>query len=87
MERFANAFRRLAERGELVVADSQLAATQFAFLVVGEPLDTAMFRGFARRRTRSELNALADAGVEVFLAAYGNEKETRRLPGPVNSTG
>lgn len=87
MELLANAFGRLAERGELVVADSRLAAIQFAFLVVGEPLDTATFRGLARRRTRQELNALADAGVEVFLAAYGNKNETRRLPGPVNSTG
>ena len=87
MELLANAFGRLAERGELAVDDSRLAATQFAFLIVGEPLDTAMFRGLTRRRTRHELNAVADAGVEVFLAAYGNEKESRRLPGPVNSTG
>jgi TetR/AcrR family transcriptional regulator, mexJK operon transcriptional repressor len=67
------AFSRLAERRELVIEDPRLAATQFAFLVIGEPLDTAMFRGVARRRTRSELHALADAGVEVFLAAYGKK--------------
>jgi TetR/AcrR family transcriptional repressor of mexJK operon len=64
---------RLAERGELVIEDPRVAATQFAFLVIGEPLDTAMFRGAGRRRTRSELHALADAGVEVFLAAYGRK--------------
>jgi TetR/AcrR family transcriptional regulator, mexJK operon transcriptional repressor len=67
----ASAFARLAERGKLVVDDPQVAATQFAFLVIGEPLDTSMFRGVGRRRSRRDLNALADAGVEVFLAAYG----------------
>ena len=66
----STAFARLAERGELVIKDPRVAATQFAFLVIGEPLDTAMFRGVGRRRTRRELHTLADAGVEVFLAAY-----------------
>jgi TetR/AcrR family transcriptional repressor of mexJK operon len=66
----STAFARLADRGELMIKDPGVAATQFAFLVIGEPLDTAMFRGVDRRRTRRELHALADAGVEVFLAAY-----------------
>jgi TetR/AcrR family transcriptional regulator, mexJK operon transcriptional repressor len=84
IEVLATAFDRLAERGELAIDDPRLAATQFAFLVVGEPLDTAMFRG-GRRRTRRELNELADAAVEVFLAAYGGTKETSRLRGSANS--
>jgi TetR/AcrR family transcriptional regulator, mexJK operon transcriptional repressor len=67
----AAVFTRLAERGKLAIDDPQVAATQFAFLVIGEPLDTAMFRGVRRGRSRRELNALADAGVDVFLAAYG----------------
>jgi TetR/AcrR family transcriptional regulator, mexJK operon transcriptional repressor len=66
----STAFARLADRGELMIKDPRVAATQFAFLVIGEPLDTAMFRGVDRRRTRRELHALADAGVEVFLAVY-----------------
>jgi TetR/AcrR family transcriptional regulator, mexJK operon transcriptional repressor len=66
----STAFARLADRGELMIKDPRVAATQFAFLVIGEPLDTAMFRGVDRRRTRRELHALADAGVDVFLAAY-----------------
>jgi TetR/AcrR family transcriptional regulator, mexJK operon transcriptional repressor len=66
----AVAFARLAERGELVIENPQVAATQFAFLVIGEPLDTAMFRGVGRSRSRRDLHALAVAGVEVFLAAY-----------------
>jgi TetR/AcrR family transcriptional repressor of mexJK operon len=78
------AFARLAERGELVIEDPRVAATQFAFLVVGEPLDTAMFRGVGRRRTR-QLHLLADAGVELFLAAYGRKNRTMRLRGRPNS--
>ncbi len=66
----STAFARLAERGELVIKDPRVAAAQFAFLIIGEPLDAAMFRGVGRRRPRRELHALADAGVEVFLAAY-----------------
>ena len=65
------AVARLAERGKLTIDDPQVAATHFAYLVIGEPLDTAMFRGAGRRRTRRERHALADAGVNVFLAAYG----------------
>jgi TetR/AcrR family transcriptional regulator, mexJK operon transcriptional repressor len=84
IEVLATALDRLAERGELTIDDPRVAAMQFAYLLVGEPLDTAMFRG-ARRRTRQELNALADAAVEVFLAAYGSTKESSRLRGPANS--
>ena len=76
---------QLAGRGELVIEDPLVAATQFAFLVVGEPLDTAMFCGVGHRRTRRELHALADAGAWVFLAAYGRNNETMRLRGGPNS--
>jgi TetR/AcrR family transcriptional regulator, mexJK operon transcriptional repressor len=71
IDALSTAFARLAERGELTIDDPLAAGTQFAFLVIGEPLDTAMFRGVGRRRTRRELHALADAGAKVFLAAYG----------------
>ena len=70
------AFARLA------MDDPRLAATQFAFLVVGEPLDTAMFRGAGRGRRTRELHALAEAGVEVFLAAYRKQSEFKRRRGP-----
>jgi TetR/AcrR family transcriptional repressor of mexJK operon len=82
----STAFAQLAERGELVIEDPRVAATQFAFLVVGEPLDTAVFRGIARRRTRRELHALADAGVKVFLAAY-RSPGTRPAPPAVTASG
>ena len=84
IDALSTAFARLAGRGELVIEDPRVAATQFAFLVIGEPLDTAMFRGVGRR-TRRQLHLLADAGVEVFLAAYGRKNEPRRLRGRSNS--
>jgi TetR/AcrR family transcriptional repressor of mexJK operon len=86
IEVLATAFDRLSERRELLVDDSLRAATQFAFLVVGEPLDTAMFRD-GRRRTRRELNSLADAAVKVFLDAYRRKKESswRDRPAKPNS--
>jgi TetR/AcrR family transcriptional repressor of mexJK operon len=79
IDALSNAFARLAARGELVIADPGAAATHFAFLIIGEPLDTAMFRGVGRRPTRRALHALADAGVEVFLAAYRSPR-TRAVP-------
>jgi TetR/AcrR family transcriptional repressor of mexJK operon len=81
IEVLATVFDRLSERRELLVDDPLLAAMQFASLVVGEPLDTAMFRG-GRRRTHRELNSLADAAVEVFVAAYRRKKESSRLHRP-----
>ena len=81
IEVLATVFDRLSERRELLVDDPLLAAMQFASLVVGEPLDTAMFRD-GRRRTHRELNSLADAAVEVFVAAYRRKKESSRLHRP-----
>jgi TetR/AcrR family transcriptional repressor of mexJK operon len=85
IEVLTTAVAHLAERGQLAIDDPRVAATHFAYLVIGEPLDTAMFRGAARRRTRRELHALADAGVNVFLAAYGRKAEAGQLPGRTNS--
>ena len=85
IETLATAFTRLTERGELDLDDPQVAAKQFAYLVVGEPLDTAMFRGASRRTTRRELHALADAGVAVFLAAYARKREIKRRRRSANS--
>jgi TetR/AcrR family transcriptional repressor of mexJK operon len=78
IETLAAAFARLAERGELMVDDPQIAASHFAFLIIGEPLDTAMFLAVGRRRPRRERHRLADAGVTVFLTAYGSVKEPVR---------
>lgn len=67
----AEAFARLTEEGVLRAPDPRLAADHFAFLVLGFPLDKALFHVGRPPFTRAELRAHADAGVTVFLAAYG----------------
>lgn len=49
-----------------------MAATHFAFLILGRPLDAVMFRGHNSTWSAEQLNRLADAATEVFLAAYGS---------------
>jgi hypothetical protein len=51
------------------VPDPRQAAAQFAYLVVGEPLDRAVLAG--TRQPEEHLIACAREGVETFLARYG----------------
>ena len=72
MGALAAQFAVLADAGRLRVDDPLLAASHFAFLILGLPLDKAMFLGADHGLTAPELDRLADAAVSVFLAAYGN---------------
>jgi TetR/AcrR family transcriptional repressor of mexJK operon len=67
----AAALGDLAERGLLAVDDPVVAAGHYAFLVVGQPLDRAMFLGTESGLTDAETRGLADAAVTAFLGAYG----------------
>jgi TetR/AcrR family transcriptional regulator, mexJK operon transcriptional repressor len=67
----AAAFERLAERGVLRDGDQLLAAQHFNWLVMSIPLNEAMFLGRDEPPPDAELDSYADAGVRVFLAAYG----------------
>jgi len=67
----ADCFARLADRGLLRVPDPAVAAEQFAYLVLGKPLDKSLFYADDELFTRAELHAHADAAVNAFLAAYG----------------
>lgn len=69
MAALAVTFERLAERGLLTVDDPELAASQFNWLVMAEPLNQAMLLGRQSLTTR-ELERHADDGVRTFLAAY-----------------
>ncbi len=62
----------LADAGRLRIDDPQLAASHYAFLVLGLALDKAMFLGADHGLTTADLDRLADAAVSVFLAAYRN---------------
>ena len=61
---------RLSERNLLRVGDPVLAASQFAYLVLGLLLDRAMFYG-NDSVTSEDIERAAEEGVRVFLAAYG----------------
>ena len=70
----AATFERLAARGLLDVADPNLAAAQFNWLVMSAPLNEAMLLGHDDPVTESELERHADDGVRTFFAAYGTRK-------------
>jgi TetR/AcrR family transcriptional repressor of mexJK operon len=66
----ADAFEHLAGRGVLRVADARVAATQFNWLVMAEPLNRAMLLG-EDAAGPAEIERWAADGVRTFLAAYG----------------
>jgi TetR/AcrR family transcriptional regulator, mexJK operon transcriptional repressor len=62
----AREFGRLADRGLITLDDPGRAADDFAFLLLGRPLDHAMFHG----TTAIDIDDAADHAVDVFLAAH-----------------
>ncbi|WP_375486461.1 TetR/AcrR family transcriptional regulator [uncultured Mycobacterium sp.] len=66
----ADTFGHLNERGLLDVPVKGSAAEHFAFLVVGKPLDHALFYGGSHTLARIEPRDHARAAARVFLAAY-----------------
>jgi TetR/AcrR family transcriptional repressor of mexJK operon len=66
----ASLFDDLAAQGRLRIDDPVLAAHHFAWLILGMPLDRAMFMPADKPARRDELDQQADAAVRVFLAAY-----------------
>jgi TetR/AcrR family transcriptional repressor of mexJK operon len=74
IDALASGFEQLGHAG-LRVPDGRRAAAQFAYLVVGEPLDRAMLVGTAP--PREQVIAYARDGVETFLARYGTTQSGR----------
>src|SRR5262249_50379445 len=66
----ASCFQAVARGGPRRGAGPALAASHFAWLVLGQPLNKAMFCGYGGPFSTSELDHLADAAVRVFLAAH-----------------
>lgn len=71
MATMATVLEQLATRGVLRVDDPSLAAEHFNWLVMSTPLNRAMLLGQDEAPSPAELERYADAGVRVFLAAYG----------------
>lgn len=65
----AEGFERLGRDGLLEAGNPRRAAEQFAYLVVGEPLDRAVLVGAIP--TRAHVVECAREGVETFWARYG----------------
>jgi len=72
----AQVFEQLATRGLLRFDDPLLAASQFAFLVLGRALDKSLFWP-EKPFSDAELEAQADAGVGAFLTIYATETAPR----------
>jgi AcrR family transcriptional regulator len=70
-------FERLADRGLLAIDDPAVAASQFNWLIMGEPLNSAMLLGDDAIPKPAELRRHAAAGVRVFLASYSKRGTSR----------
>jgi len=70
IEALAKEFASLDKAGVLHLSDARRAAAQFAYLVVGEPLDRAMLLGAIP--PEDEVIACARDGVRTFLARYAD---------------
>ncbi|QNA82816.1 TetR/AcrR family transcriptional regulator [Sphingomonas sp. So64.6b] len=67
----ATVLERWAQRGLLTVDDPLVAATQFNWLIMGEPVNRAMFYGDeGASMTSAKRDAHVGAAIRVFLAAY-----------------
>jgi TetR/AcrR family transcriptional repressor of mexJK operon len=74
MKTLAGIFEQLAARGLLRLGDPMLAASHFNWLVMSDALNVAMLLGDDAIPKPAELRRQAEAGVRVFLAAYGAGK-------------
>ena len=61
---------RWAEQGLLRIDDPMVAASQFNWLIMGEPVNRAMFYGSEGRLYETDREAHVAAGVRTFLARY-----------------
>ena len=75
IEVLAAGFRHLVQAGVLRATDTRRAAEQFAYLIVGEPLDRAVLVG--RVPSQEHIVACAREGVETFLARYAPDGRIR----------
>lgn len=70
MTNLAEAFGRLGERGVLAVPDPPRAASDFNWLIMGEPMNRAMLLGVDDPMPGRSLDEWANAAAQSFLAVY-----------------
>lgn len=71
MQVLAGIFGRLDGRGLLACPEPQVAATNFNWLVMAEPVNRAMLLGDGELPSDAQLQARAKEAARVFLKAYG----------------
>lgn len=71
----AGALQRWSDRGLLRLDEPMVAATQFNWLVMGDPVNRAMFLGPVDLSATEQKRHLTQS-VRVFLAAYGRPPST-----------
>jgi TetR/AcrR family transcriptional repressor of mexJK operon len=69
--------RRWTDCGLLMLDDPMIAATQFNWLVMGDPVNRAMFFGTLHLSPKERQRHVTQS-VRVFLAAYGRRSPTGR---------
>lgn len=74
MAELAASFERLADRDQLAIDDSMLAASHFNWLVMSAPLNQTMLLGDDAIPGEEDLRRHATEGVRVFLKAYGTHE-------------
>jgi TetR/AcrR family transcriptional repressor of mexJK operon len=83
----AQTLATLTQRGLLAVADPERAAYLFTWLVISIPSNRVAFLGDGAVGSPAELDALAEEGARIFLAAYGKQNgSTRRQARPTSRT-
>ena len=74
-----DALAELDRRGRIRTDDPLLAAQQFTWLAVAAPLNDQTLRGEDATREAAQLDAIANAAVDTFLARYGTPKPAAHL--------
>ena len=86
IEALASRFKHLGRHGLLDVPDARRAASQFAYLIVGELLDRSVLVGAVP--TQKEIVISVREGVQTFLARYQTApRQARRASRQTHPTG
>lgn len=70
IRQFTRALEHYQRLGEIETVDTEMAATQFNWLVMGGPTSAAMLLGDSGISGKTELQAHAKEAVRIFLSAY-----------------
>ncbi len=74
IERLSKAFAHYQRNGQMIVASPRNAASFFNWLVMGEPVNRAMFLGEGAIPPPDKLRKHARESVAVFMRAYGADQ-------------